>query len=160
MFGRRSNRFLSIMSGIGIDWTNYRFSHEVTLRDIDGVATQVPISSVLNTFSFTKSSKLSVSYLQIPLLLKLDFHRFFIAAGVTGGLNMSSRTKIVFIDTRGKKQTYKGYDLDLATFRYGYTLRAGFRCFAVYVNYHVSPLFNKGEGPQVYPFSTGISLKL
>jgi hypothetical protein len=159
MCGKQNSGFLSVMSGIGIEWVNYRFRQDVTIKDINDVMTQIPVSSMFNTFSYMKKSKLMAPYFQIPLLLKLDFHKFFVAAGVTGGVNMFSRTKIVFVDTRGRKQTYKGYDVDLATLRYGYTVRAGYGIFAVYVHYHVSPLFSKGEGPQVYPFATGVSLK-
>jgi hypothetical protein len=45
MFGMRNSGFLSIMSGMGMDWVNYRFSQDVILKDIDGVATQVPQNS-------------------------------------------------------------------------------------------------------------------
>ncbi|MDR2287362.1 MAG: PorT family protein [Prevotellaceae bacterium] len=159
MVEKRSSGFFSIMSGIGIEWANYRFSHDVTIKDIDGVATQVPVSSIFNTFSYMKKSKLAATYVQIPLLLKLDFRRFFVAAGVTGGINLNSRTKVVFVDTRGRKQTYKSYDVNLAPFKYGYTVRAGYGLLAIYAHYYVSPLFSKGEGPKVYPFVTGVSLK-
>jgi hypothetical protein len=161
MFGRKFSGSLSIMSGLGIDWVNYKFVQEVTIREINGVATQIPIESVFDIFSYMKKSKLTGSYINLPLLLKIHVHRkFFIAAGVTGGVNIGSHTKVVFIDDNGKKQTYKDYNIDLAAFRYGYTVRAGFRSFARYTNYYVSPLFEKDKGPQVYPFVIGISVKL
>jgi hypothetical protein len=160
MFGRQIVGSLSVMSGLGIDWVNYKFSKEVTFKDINDIATQVPIESVINNFSYMKKSKLTGSYLEVPLMLKLRFNRFFVAAGVTGGLNIGSHTKVVFVDTNGKKQTYKDYDIHLATFRYGYAMRAGFRHFSLFVNYYVSPLFPKDEGPQVYPFTMGLSLRL
>jgi hypothetical protein len=160
IFGRKISNSFSIMSGLGINWVNYKFSKEVTIREINDVATQVSIESVLNSFSYMKKSKLTGSYLEIPLLLRIHFHKFFIAAGVTGGLNIGSHTKVVFVDTHGRKQTYKDYDIHLATFRYGYALRAGFRHFSLFTNYYVSPLFAKDEGPQVYPFSIGLSLRL
>jgi hypothetical protein len=161
MFGRKIFDALSIMSGLGIDWVNYRFSTDVTIREINNVATQLPIASVINTFSYMKKSKLTGSYINIPLLLKIQFHkRFFLAAGVSGGLNIGSHTKVVFTDTNGKKQTFKDYNIHLATFRYGYTVRAGFNVVSIFANYYVSPLFSNNKGPQVYPFSMGISLKL
>jgi hypothetical protein len=161
MFGRKISGSLSIMSGLGIDWVNYKFSKPLTIREIDDVATIIPIDeSVLRNFSYMKKSKLTGSYLEAPLLLKFHFHRFFIAAGVIGGLNIGSHTKVVFIDTNGKKQKYKDNDIHLATFRYGYTIRAGFSHWSLFTNYYVSPLFAKDEGPQVYPFTMGLSLRL
>jgi hypothetical protein len=161
MFGRQIVGSLSVMSGLGIDWVNYKFSKEVTFREINDVATAIPLDeSVINNFSYMKKSKLTGSYLEVPLMLKLSFNRFFVAAGVTGGLNIGSHTKVVFVDKNGKKQTYKDYDIHLATFRYGYAMRAGFRHWSLFVNYYVSPLFPKDEGPQVYPFTMGLSLRL
>jgi hypothetical protein len=160
VFGRKISGLLSIMTGLGIDWENYKFSKEVTIKEINDVTMQVPIESVLPSFSYMKKSKLIASYLEVPLLLRMHFHKFFIAAGVTGGLNIGSHTKVVFVDRNGKKQSYKDYDIHLATFRYGYALRAGFRYWSLFANYYVSPLFAKGEGPQVYPFSMGISWRL
>lgn len=160
MFGRRISSSLSIMSGLGIDWENYKFSKDVTIREINDVATQVSIKSVLPDFSFMKKSKLIASYLEVPLLLRLSFRRFFVAAGVTGGLNIGSHTKVVFVDKNGRKRTDKDYDIHLATFRYGYTIRVGFRYLSLFSNYYVSPLFAKDEGPQVYPFTMGISWRL
>jgi hypothetical protein len=168
MCGRRIVNNFSIVSGMGIEWANYRFNKDITIREIDGVVTQIPAASVLGEISYMKKSKLTGTYLNIPLLLRLDFkafkaplaNRFFIAAGVIGGFNFNSHTKMVFTDTFGKKQKYKDYDIDLATFKYGYTIRAGFDFIDVYVNYFVSPLFEKNKGPQVYPFSIGVSFSL
>jgi hypothetical protein len=160
MFEREIFGSLSIMSGLGLDWVNYRFSKDVTIKEIDGVATQVPIASIINNFSFMKKSKLTGSYLNVPVMLKIKFHSFFVAAGVTGGLNIGSHTKIVYSDIFGNKETYKNYDVHPATFRYGYSMRTGFRNFSLYANYYVSPFFAKNEGPQVYPFVMGISLNL
>jgi hypothetical protein len=160
MFGRKISTSFSIMSGLGFDWVNYRFSKSVTIKEIDGMAMAIPISSFIENFSHMKKSKLTGSYLNVPVLLKLKFRRFFVAAGVTGGVNLGSHTKIVYTGTTGKKDTYKDYNIHLATFRYGYSMRAGFRTFSLFANYYVSPLFARDEGPQVYPFTIGLSLKL
>ncbi|MDR1338652.1 MAG: PorT family protein [Prevotellaceae bacterium] len=160
MLGRRISGKFSIMSGLGVDFVNYRFSKDVTMKEIDGVAIQVPLASVFNNYSYMKKSKLGGTYLSVPVLLQLKFHRFFVAAGGTGGLNIGSHTRVEFVDFFGNKHKYKDYDIHPATFRYGYSMRAGFRYLSLFANYYVSPLFPKNEGPQVYPFVMGISLRL
>jgi hypothetical protein len=160
MFGRRIAGSLSIMSGLGIDWVNYRFSQDVTIKEIGGVATQVPISSFIDDFSSMKKSKLTGSYINVPLLLRINFLKFFVAAGVTGGVNIGSHTKIVFVNSPGRKNKYKDHDIHLATFRYGYSMRAGFKNLSLFANYYTSPLFARNEGPRVYPFAIGISFNL
>lgn len=160
MFGRKIFKTLSIASGLGVKWENYRFSKAVTIKEIDDIAMSMPIESVLHNFSYMKKSKLADSYLEVPLLLKLHLNRFSVSAGVTGGLNIGSHTKVVFIDKNSRKQTYNDYNIHLPTFRYGYTARAGFRYVSIFANYYPCPLFAKDMGPQVYPFTIGVSLSL
>jgi hypothetical protein len=160
MFGRKISGMFSITSGLGIDWVNYRFSKDVTIREIDDVATQVDIASVVNDFASMKKSKLTASYLQVPLMVKMHFRKFFLSAGVTGGVNIGAHTKIVFSDRTGDKHRHRDYDIHPAIFRYGYSVRAGFRNISLYANYYISPLFENGKGPRVYPFAIGASLNL
>jgi hypothetical protein len=157
MVGWRFTRSLSILSGLGIDWVNYRFSQDVTIKEIDGVATKVPISDVINSFSHADKSKLTAAYLNVPLLMQFSFHNFFISAGINAGVNIGSHTKIVFNNDRGRKDKYKNYDVHPSIFRYGYTVRAGCKNFSLFAHYYTTPLFARNEGPQVYPFAVGIS---
>jgi hypothetical protein len=107
-----------------------------------------------------RKSKLAGTYLTVPLMLRINFNRtFFIAAGVSAGVNINTHTKIVFDNVSGNKQKYKDYDLHTNPFKYGYVVRAGFDWISLFANYSVSPLFSKNEGPQVYPFTVGICLK-
>jgi hypothetical protein len=160
MYGRRFSKTFSIMSGLGMEWVNYRFSKDVTIREIDDFATQVPIESIFDNFSNMRKSKLAGTYLTVPLMLRINFSRsFFVAAGVSGGFNINTHTKIIFDDVSGDKHKYKDYNVHMNPFKYGYVLRAGFDWISLFANYSASPLFSKNEGPQVYPFTVGLSLK-
>jgi hypothetical protein len=160
MYGMKFTRSLSLMSGLGIEWHNYRFTNNMTIREIDGMVTQTPIAAVVGDFSKVKRTKFTTTYLNVPLMLRLHFNRFFVAAGVFGGYNIGSHTKIVFNDANGSKHKHKDYNMRTATFEYGYTVRAGWRCIALFTHYYLNPLFDKDKGPQVYPFTIGVSLKL
>jgi hypothetical protein len=45
----------------------------------------------------------------------------------------------------------------LSPFQYGLTARLGYNGVGVYVNYSLSSLFKDGEGPELYPWSAGLS---
>ncbi|MDR1895977.1 MAG: PorT family protein [Prevotellaceae bacterium] len=161
MSGRKIAGDLSIMSGIGFDWVNYRFSGNYTIREVNDQFAVLPVEDVFGDFHSLKKTKFMATYLNVPLLLRLNFHKFFIAAGVTGGLNVGSHTTVVYTNIHQHKNKSKNYDVNVATFRYGYTVRAGLRCgISMFTHYFVSPLFPKDEGPLIYPFTIGLSLKL
>lgn len=161
MAGRRfGNSGLSIVSGLGFDWVNYKFSGNMTIAERNDVAVMLPVEDLFPGYQSVRKSKLTASYINIPVLLKMQFRGFFISAGVTGGLNIGSHTKIRYTDHFGNNHKYKDHDIHLATFRYGFMARAGFEYWSIFATYTMSPLFAKNEGPQLYPFSMGISLRL
>jgi len=161
MFGHRFTRNFSITSGLGFDWANYKFGRSMTIiEDANEVTGKIPISDILD-YNSVKKSKLTTSYLNVPILLRFDFHnRFFVAAGITGGINVGSHTKIKYKNVNDVTRRYKDRDTHMAPFRFGYTARAGFHGVSVFANYTTTSLFSKNEGPQVYPYSMGISFRM
>lgn len=158
--GRKIVGGLSIYSGVGFDWLNYRFSNDVTLREIDEVTSIVHLADVYPNFNNTEKSKIVLSYITIPLMLHFKMKAFHIAAGLTGSLNINGYARIIYSDMRGNIHKLRSYDMQPATFRYGYSVRAGFTMFGVFANYYMTPIFSRHEGPQVYPFSFGIAFNL
>jgi hypothetical protein len=84
--------------------------------------------------------------------------RVYLSAGVIGGLKICSRTKMVYeIDNRKQKDKIKD-DFNLSLLRYGFTARAGYRALRFYATYYPTSLFMEGKGPELYPFSVGLTL--
>ena len=158
--GRRLAGDLSLMSGLGVEWFNFHFRRDMTLRESDGVVGKVHLSDIYSNYDYSEKTKLTASYLALPLMLRFDFRRFFLAAGVKGTLNISCHTRTVFRDIFGNEHKNRDYEISPATFGYALSVRAGFRFVAAFANYHLNPMFRQGEGPQVYPFTFGVSLKL
>ncbi|MDR2423967.1 MAG: outer membrane beta-barrel protein [Prevotellaceae bacterium] len=156
--GRKIAGGLSIYSGFGFDWLNYRFTNDVTLKEIDEVTSIVPLADLYPNFNNTEKSKIVLSYFTIPLMLRFDIHKIHIAAGVTGSLNINGYARIIYSDVRGNTHKIRNYDMQPATLRYGYAVQAGFYGIGIFANYYMTPIFARHEGPQVYPFSFGVSL--
>jgi hypothetical protein len=100
----------------------------------------------------------------VPLMLQFDtkkLHKkntFHIAAGVVGSLKIGSYTKQVTEIDGTKFKPHTKDDFNLNQFRYAAMVRVGYGWFDVFASYSLNTLFKKGQGPELYPFTVGITL--
>ncbi|MFO7657125.1 MAG: outer membrane beta-barrel protein [Bacteroidales bacterium] len=152
------NRF-GLVTGLGIEMNNYHFDGDNSISEVNGII----VSNDLSALSLNKS-KLTTTFLNVPLLLELQLgpekrsKRFFIAGGVIGGLKLGSHTKIVYREEGSKRKEKDRDDFNINSLRYGFTVRAGFHQAKLYAVYYPATFFEKGKGPELYPFNVGISL--
>ncbi|MBN1989145.1 MAG: PorT family protein [Bacteroidales bacterium] len=146
-----------IVTGMGIEFNNYHFSSETSLKNQNGITV---VDSSYVDFNVTKS-KLATTYFTIPLLLEFQVpaghHRIHFSTGVIGGVRLGSHTKVVYKDG-GKEKRKNRDDFNLSTFRYGLTARIGYRGLKLFANYYPTSLFEKDKGPELYPFTIGLTL--
>jgi len=154
-------RHINIVTGLGWDISNYRFSSNYKLKPDSNFISGVYDSSV--TF---KKNKLVTSYLNVPLLLQFDTNPFgklrstvHLSAGVVGSFRLGSHTKQVYEVDGVEYKPKTRDDFNLNTWRYSAMVRLGVGKFDVYATYALNGLFKKNEGPQLYPFTIGITLK-
>lgn len=152
---------VGLVTGMGLEFNNYHFSNPISLKIEDGITTVD--SSYINADYRVDKTKLSTTNLTLPLLLEFQIptgekkHRIYMSAGIIGGLRLGSHTKVVYDDGDKRKDKNRG-DFNIATFRYGFTARMGYRAIRLYANYYPVQLFEKDKGPEVYPFSVGLVL--
>jgi len=154
------SRNIGIVTGIGLNWDNYRFDYRnsITVGPDGLIAEYIPDNPVP-----VKRSKFSALYLNIPALLEIQIpagysNHLNVAAGVVGGLKLRAWTKVVF-DDKDKSRVNGDYNLNLL--RAGFTARAGYRNFMIYGTYYFTPWFQDLRGPGGYnlePFEIGIAL--
>lgn len=146
---------IGIVSGLGFQWNNYKFDNPVTIDKIGNMVQ--PIDIVENNF---KKSKLTVSYLTLPLMLEFQIpvnnhtDNLFISGGMVGGLNIGSHTKVKNDHSKDKDRG----SFNVNPFKYSAIGRIGFGDFSIYATYSFSSLFKENKGPEMYPFSIGIAL--
>lgn len=156
------NDKIGLVTGLGLEFNNFHFRNPLTLKVVDGI-TVADSSYFLDPNKNVVRSKLSTINLNVPLLMEFQIpsgsrrHRVFVSAGVIGGVKIASRTKIVY-DGVDKGKDKGRNDFNLSTFRYGITARVGYRGLKVFATYYPTPLFEKGKGAEVYPFSIGLVL--
>lgn len=108
-----------------------------------------------------KRSKLSVTYVEVPLELRFKSKSGFkISLGFKLGYLIDSKEKYVGNTTANSQiQIIKRKKLSqLNSFSYSPTLRIGYKSFNLYFSYALGSVFRVDHGPQLHPMSLGITL--
>lgn len=148
-----------LVTGMGFKWNNYWFdrNNTITKHNETGVIVgYIPLGDI----TYTKS-KLNTFYLTLPLLFEFQFgpqKKGFFGVGVIGDLKLSSKTKLKYYDGGSKQKEKHKDDFNLSPLRYHLTARAGFRCIKVFANVSMVPFFEKDMGPELYPFTIGLTI--
>lgn len=146
--------YVGLVSGMGLSFNSYRFENPYTLQREPEMT-----EAVLLTYDDLSKTKLAVSYFQVPLLFEFQIPvnqhegRVFVNAGVVGGVKIGSHTKVKHGDTKDKDRS--GFHIN--PFKYAATARIGYKDFGLFATYSMTPLFESGKGPELTPFTVGIS---
>jgi hypothetical protein len=151
--------YVNLIAGLGFDFNHYSFRNPITLNADSGY-----ISASTDSLISYHKNKLNITYVEVPLLLMFNTNNehpkkgFHIGGGVIGGYNIHSVTKQEFTIDGYDFNVKKKDDYNLNPFKLSATVRAGFGGFNLFASYALTSLFEDGKGPQLYPFTVGISL--
>ena len=169
-------------TGLGFTLNNYYFSNSYTwIGDSTTLKAYNTVTDKGRDVEM-KVNKLFVSYITLPLLLEYQTnpgHRissFHITAGVIGGIRLQSYQKqhldqyketFYLEDANGtqvasfyadEKKIRNHNQYFLNPFKLDATMRIGWSYLNLFATYSLTPMFQKNKGPEVYPFSIGITL--
>ncbi len=154
-------RHFGLVTALGINFNNYRFDGNNSIAvDGEGIVTHYfPAEPVRY-----EKSKLATVYGILPVMLEVQIpvshgNTINLGAGVIGAVKLGSHTKVVYYND-GKQKDKNHDDFNLNVLRYGVTARAGYEMVQVYGTCYLSPMFEKGKGPELYPFEIGIALTI
>jgi hypothetical protein len=150
---------MQIVTGLGFSFNSYAFKNKTKLN----ADTSYTVSYPYDTGIDYKKNKLRESFVTVPLLLELNTSRresrnFHIAAGVIGGLKLGSSTKQILVADNHTYKTVRKDDYNLYPFKLDATVRVGYGPITLFGTYSLTPLFEKGKGPTLYPFTVGIRI--
>ena len=147
----------SLAAGLGIKSHNFYSDGVLKTDSVGSYFSKIPVDY--------KISKLSVTYLQLPIEVRFKSKSKFRAAlGFNIGFKIDGHTK------------YKGTDFDyffrtsdqikikvkntpnLASWNFAVTARAGYRWVNFFASYSITKIFTENKGPTIYPISVGISI--
>lgn len=154
-------RHFGLVTALGVNFNNYRFDGNNSIV-VNGEGIVTP-SYPADPIRFDKS-KLATVYGILPVMLEVQIPVSYsstinLGAGVTGAVKLGSHTKVVYHDD-GKQKDKNRDDFNLNVLRYGVTARAGYEMVQVYGTCWLSPMFEKGRGPELYPFEIGLALTI
>ncbi len=153
--------------GLGLGYTrNHLYSNAVTKMNLptDRNTIMTPIASGID---YSKN-KLTFSYLNIPLELRFrSRNNIRVAVGLRSGLLIfaSSTYNGKNPDTQlyGNNGQIKIVNNDISNkekYLFDITARAGWKFVTLNGSYSLSKMFVADKGPQIYPYSLGVSLSL
>lgn len=161
-FPLKTSQF-SFAAGVGFSTHNYYLDGQ---RFIMNGQTNVELLNLSSPdIDNYKKSKLSVNYAEVPLELRYFSNKqnrnvgFKASIGMKVGYLLDAHTKEkVSINGTTMTHKFKGSNDLFNQWRFAPTVKLGWGNFSIFGQYNVSQLFAPGTGPEVYPFSIGISL--
>ena len=150
---RLGDSHFGLCSGLACKNDFYSFSAKNLVLD----KTRQGVEHQYDTSYVYKKSKLIVETLSLPVALEWQprgFSNFYAIVGVEGNLRVSSKT---IMKTNNRRKFKNETDLHLNTFGCDVFARMGYNNVGVYAMANLTPLFKKDKGPELYPFSAGLS---
>lgn len=151
---------IGIVTGLGLSFKSYRLNSNHTLS----VDENRKIHPEAVFFDSNQKSKLSIIYLEVPLLLEFQLpirneaNRIYLSAGVTGARKLESHSKLKY-RLNGKREKLKSPgDYSINDYKVALSFRVGYRWVNLFASYDIVPLFSERRGPELYPFSFGLKL--
>ncbi len=149
---------MKLVTGFGFDFHLYELSRNTNLN-ADSTFTFGSIDTS-NAFSYNKN-KLRCTYLQVPLLLEFNTSNdpnktFHIAFGVIGQYLINSRTKQILEQNDYEYKKIRKDNYNMSPFAAKAHLNIGYKGWTFFGEYSLTPLFQSGKGPELYPFAAGL----
>jgi hypothetical protein len=159
-FGLQRNRNnLGLVTGLGLLYQYYHLNDSTTIEKTEN---DVIIPKEFG-FSENQKSKLYLLSVTIPVLLEIQIpvnnyrNRLYFSSGMYFSYRIASYTRIKYrIDQKHNLKITDNYSLQ--NFKYGIMFRTGYRWINFYAMYELTPFFKEDKGPELTPFTVGVTL--
>lgn len=177
------NKTIGLVTGLGFSWNNYRFSNNTYLTHDSSYIKGFFMENVS-----VRKTKLTAMYLTVPLIFEMqtnqprNIHRFHFAVGVVANIRLSTHTKVYFNEAdkvyylkdpstghllptayrtpnANSRNIVKNFNsFYLQPFKFDATVRFGYGIINLFATYSLNTMFQKDRGPELYPYTAGITL--
>jgi hypothetical protein len=143
---------IGLTTGLGMSWRNYFLDTNEHFEEINKVTvlSPVPVGVIY------EKSRLRTFQLTVPLMLEFqpyfgNNHKFFMTAGVIGGITTFASHKTEYATENTKKR--KG--LNIAPLNLDYMAQIGYGNLSIYAKYSPFSIFQSQKGPNLRAVSVG-----
>lgn len=144
--------------GMGINYSNFDLDRDITIVNVN--------DSTFGIYDTTKSihkNKFKTTFINVPLMFETNLGKsasksFHLAVGGQIGYRLGSKTKQKFSRNDKKSKVKNRGDYNLEAFQFSLVARVGYGDFTLFAQYNLTPLFENNKGPELYPFTVGMSL--
>ncbi len=173
---------IGFTTGLGVQVSNYYFTDNYVMLQDSTSLVAYKVQDAQGNYVSMKVNKMVVSYLNLPLLFEYQTNRyrrlnsFHVSLGVIAGVRIGSYTKQIYennegtyylVDDKGNK--IASYDVEhhvvrdrgayhLSPFKVDAAMRIGWSHLNLFATYSLTQMFQKNQGPELYPFTVGITL--
>ena len=180
-------RNMGFVTGIGMSWSNYRFSTPTYLTPDSSVIKGYRMVTEQGQNLSVRKSKLTIMYITVPFMYEIQtkksgFKNFHFGIGVLGSARVRTHTKIYFnnanepymlqdpgsFDTgfgryvtpnATDRNIVKEYDsFHVQPFKFDGMIRVGFSFVNLWAQVSLNQFFMKDRGPELYTWTAGITL--
>lgn len=173
---------LGFTTGLGFQISNYYFTDNYVLIPDSSVLVAYKVQDMQGNPVKMDVNKMVVSYLNLPLLFEFQTNKyrrlnsFHVSVGAIAGVRIGSYTKQVYpqkgqsyylVDEQGNKLAIFATEYrtardrgpyHLSPFKVDAAFRIGWSHLNLFGTYSLTQLFQKNQGPEVYPFTVGLTL--
>ncbi len=173
---------IGMVTGVGLQWNNYRFSKQTYLSSDSSQLMGYYMDGIS-----VRKTKLTAMYITIPVMFEFQtkqprrIHRFHFAIGGQVSARISTHTKIYYNEANkpynlvdpvtgsivgtglspnsNNRNIVKNFNsFYLNPFKFDAMVRFGYGIINIYATYSLNTMFAKNKGPELYPFTAGITL--
>lgn len=159
------------VTGLGLEYNNYELKHNVRLIENGGGFVSNNVNAynqnytwgvVDSTVNFSKN-RFKTFYIDAPFLFEINTgdHKnksFHLSAGAIVGYKFTTRMKYLYKDNGNQQKVKDDKDFNTNPFKVALTARVGYGWLNFFATYSLTPLFESGRGPELYPVSVGVTL--
>jgi hypothetical protein len=160
-----------LVTGLGLEYNNYELKHNVRLVENGGSYVSNNVNAYNENYtwgvvdtnvSFSKN-RFKTFYINAPLMFEINTgdHKnksFHLSAGAIFGYKFTTRMKYIYKENGDQQKVKDDNDFNTNPFKVALTARVGVGWLNVFATYSLTPLFESGRGPELYPFSVGVTL--
>jgi len=147
-----------ISTGLGFEFNKYALDRDYTILTNKDSTFGFQDSTIVLEKNLFKSEVLNWPVMLETNLGKDAKHSFHLAVGGMLSYRLGAKTKQIFNQANEEYKVKNRTDYNTNPFLFSLVARVGYGGFTVFANYSLTPMFENNEGPELYPFTVGVSL--